>query len=267
MKKVLSIIISIVFTISLFLATFFISMQQKISIFPEVKAFNGEVSIDDIKDVNFDSLKDILKEEIVKEGYSSEIVDYIFEDERTVQYFDTYKDEYIGYLMGNGEVPEVDTDLVSDILNDNIKRYNENNPNDVISIDVDKITNEVNDAIKSVTEVVDNTPQVRSILDFLFNVNYQRYAIYVCLISIIVLIILSGLKALKYMGISFIINAVINIIILLVLKLSPISSIQDVLSNLYNGVVTYYIRFTIIYLIVGIIAIILGVNTNKEKGL
>ena len=103
--------------------------------------------------------------------------------------------------------------------------------------------------------------------DFLFNVNYQRYAIYVCLISIIVLIILSGLKALKYMGISFIINAVINIIILLVLKLSPISSIQDVLSNLYNGVVTYYIRFTITYLIVGIIAIILGVNTNKEKGL
>lgn len=264
MKKVLSIIISIVFTISLFLATFFISMQQKISIFPEVKAF-GAISIYDIKDINFDSLKDILKDEMVKEGYSSEIVDYILEDERTIQYFDTYKDEYIGYLMGNGVVPKVDTDLVSDILNDNIKRYNEDNPNDVISIDVDKITNEVNGAINSVTEVVDNTPQVRSILDFLFNDNYQRYAIYLCLISIIVLAILSGLKALKYIGISFIINAVINIIILLVLKLSPISSIQDVLSNLYNGIVTYYIRFTIMYLIVGIIAIILGVNTNKEK--
>lgn len=265
MKKVLSIIVSIVFTISLFLATFFISIQQKISIFPEVKAFNVEVSIDDIKDVNFDSLKDILKDEIVKEGYSSEIVDYIFEDERTVQYFDTYKDEYIGYLMGNCKVPEVDTDLVSSILNDNIKRYNEDNPNDVISIDVDKITNEVNGAINSVTEVVDKTPQVRSILSFLFNENYQRYAIYLCLISIIVLAILNGLRALKYMGIGFGINAIINIIILLVLKLSPISSIQNFLSSLYNGVVTYYIRFTIIYLIGGIIAIVLGVKVNTKR--
>lgn len=266
MKKVISIILSVLFFFSLLLFTFFYSVQQEFSLFEKVKAVEfTEEDIERYSNMSLDQLHKEFDDDLEKEGLPPKILDYVVEHpdyESTIQEF---KDDYIDYLKGKQEKPVVNKNKMDKILNESVDKYNETNEVKIEKEKANLVTEKVSEKVEVAVKKIDESKSTKTVLSFIFNLNYQKYSFIVAIILLISLIIIQKMNTILYLISPLLLNGIIFVIGFFIATKTYLSKFGSILGSTYTSTCNTMLLLGIIYLLLGISFILLFNFVIKKR--
>lgn len=258
MKKVVSIIISILFFFSLFLFTFFYSVQQEFALFQKVKAVEfTEEDIERYSNMSLDELHKEFDDDIEKEGLPPKILDYVVEHPDYENTISEFKEDYIDYLKGKKEKPTVNKNKMDKILNESVDKYNVENEEKVEKEKANFITEKVTEKVETAVDEIDESKSTKSLLSFVFNLSYQKYSFIAAIILLISLIIIQKLNTILYLASPLLLNGISFIIGFFIATKTALSKFGSILGSTYTNTCNSMLILGIIYLLLGISFILL----------
>lgn len=266
MKKVVSIIISILFFFSLFLFTFFYSVQQEFALFQKVKAVEfTEEEIERYSNMSLDELHKEFDDDLRNEGLPPKILDYVVEHPSYDSTISEFKEDYIDYLKGKKDKPKVNKDKMDKILNDSVEKYNKENEVKIEKGKADFVTNKVTEKVETAVEKIDESKPTKNLLSFVFNLSYQKYSFIATIILLICLIIIQKLNTILYLSSPLILNGISFIIGFFIATKTVLSKYGKILGDTYTGTCNSMLILGIIYLLLGISFILLYYFVIKKR--
>ena len=267
MKKIISIIISILLFLSFLIFGVFTSIQQEFSLIDKVDAL--DFNLKDIEKYSNMSLEDLHKtfdKELKKQDLPTELLDYIVEDQNFNKVINDYKEEYVNYLKDKGEKPQIPTQKVNEIINRSITKYNKENTTNIKinNKKVENLTNDLSTKVDDVVNKIDDNPKITGFIKIIYNPIIQKVSFIVTTSLIILLVIINKSKSLKYISIPLLIDGLLFLLGTLILKRETLSIIQTILGTTYDNMVKILLNFGIYSIITSIILLIISLIINKK---
>lgn len=257
-KRIISIPLTLLLTVTLFIFGFTYSYQQKFSAIEDASAKSISEKIDDfVESLDFSKVTDLWKEVFPDHGKTKDLIKFFVKSEDFEAIMIEYRSDYMAYLANkDSEKPVIDAEKVEAALQKSISKYNEKN-NEELSLETSEETREV---IAKALKVITTNKKVNKYLNFVYNRKYQSYALYASVILIIALAIVSHRKLKKYLGKPFIVNAVLFGIIHFLVNTEKIPYFK----YLFPKSALYFKNIALIYLAIAVIFYLL-VTIIKSK--
>lgn len=253
-KRIISIPLTLLLTISLFVFGYTYSYQQKFSAIEDAEAKSISESIDEfVENIDFSKVTELWKNVFPDHSKTKELIKYFVKSAEFEEIMIDYRKNYMQYLDKDAQKPVIDAQRVETALQNSITKYNEEHE-ESLSLDTSKETREV---IASALAIITNNKKINKYLGFVYNPKYQTYAFYISVILIVLLAIVSHKRLKKYLGKPFVVNAILFGIIYFLINKEKLPYFKYIFpdSDLYfKNLALIYLSIAIIfYVVVGII--------------